>query len=78
MRDLIGYPGQEAIEVRSWLVPPYLDEGLIDAVLSRGPVWRDPATGTRTMTETGPRTYARALHRSPAATEGEDDGRHPS
>ena len=78
VRDLIGYPGQEAIEVRSWLVPPYIDEGLIDAVLSRGPVWRDPATGQRTATQTGPRTYAERFAESSPATEGEDDGRHPS
>ena len=78
VRELIDYPGQEAIEVRSWLVPPYIDEGLIDAVLSRGPVWRDPATGARTMTETGPRTYAERFTETAAATQGEDDGRHPS
>jgi hypothetical protein len=78
VRDLIGYPGQEAIEVRSWLVPPYIDEGLIDAVLSRGPVWRDPATGARTLTEAVPRTYAERFTETAAATEGEDDGRHPS
>ena len=47
VRELIGYPGQMAIEVRSWLVPEYLEEGLIDAVLARGPVWRDPRTGQR-------------------------------
>jgi hypothetical protein len=47
VRGLIGYPGQEAIEVRSWQVPPYLDEGLIDQLLARGPTWRDPATGRR-------------------------------
>ena len=47
VRELIGYPGQEAIEVRSWLVPLYLEEGLIDQQLARGPVWRDPATGRR-------------------------------
>jgi hypothetical protein len=28
-------------------VPPYLEEGLIDAVVARGPTWRDPATGRR-------------------------------
>jgi hypothetical protein len=59
VRELIGYPGQEAIEVRSWLVPEYIDEGLIDAVIARGPVWRDPATGVRAVAEgAAPRTYA--------------------
>ena len=47
VRELIGYPGQEAIEVRSWIVPPYLEEGLIDQLLAQGPTWRDPDTGRR-------------------------------
>src|SRR5206468_6648822 len=38
VRELIGYPGQLAIEVKAWQYPPYLEEGLIDAVLARGPV----------------------------------------
>jgi hypothetical protein len=48
VRELIGYPGQEARQVYAWKYPEYLEEGLIDAVLARGPVWRDPATGRRT------------------------------
>ena len=47
-----------AIEVRSWEYPAYIDEGLIDAVLARGPVWRDPATGQRAVVADAPRTYA--------------------
>jgi len=78
VRDLIGYPGQEAIEVRSWLVPEYIDEGLIDAVISRGPVWRDPATGRRAVAETAPGTYADRFTETAAATEGGDDGHHGS
>ena len=58
VRELIGYNGQEAIEVKSWLMPPYLEEGLIDKVLARGPVWRDPATGQRAIVADAPRTYA--------------------
>ena len=58
VRDLIGYPGQMAIEVKSWLYPAYLEEGHIDAVLARGPVWRDPATGKRAVATEQPRTYA--------------------
>ncbi len=58
VKELIGYPGQMAIEVKSWLVPPYLEEGLIDAVLARGPVWRDPNTGQRATGVAVPRTYA--------------------
>jgi hypothetical protein len=58
VRELIGYNGQEAIEVKSWLMPQYLEEGLIDAVLARGPVWRDPSTGQRAQVPAAPRTYA--------------------
>lgn len=58
VRELIGYNGQEAIEVKSWLLPQYLEEGLIDKVLERGPVWRDPATGQRAIVKDAPRTYA--------------------
>jgi len=47
VRELIGYPGQLALEIDESLTPPYLAEGLIDAVLARGPVWRDPQTGQR-------------------------------
>lgn len=78
VRELIGYPGQEAIEVKSWLVPEYLDEGLIDAVVARGPTWRDPATGARAVADAAPKTYAERFTESSAATEGGDDGHHGS
>jgi hypothetical protein len=71
VRELIGYPGQAAITIRSWEVPPYVSEGLIDAVLARGPVWRDPATGERAVVSDAPRTYA---ERFAAPPEGDDDG----
>jgi hypothetical protein len=58
VRELIGYPGQMAIEVRSWLFPEYLEEGLIDAVLGRGALWRDPATGRKAEDGGVPKTYA--------------------
>jgi hypothetical protein len=58
VRELIGYPGQVALELRSWEYPAYLEEGLIDAVLARGPVWRDPATGQRAVVEGAPHSYA--------------------
>jgi hypothetical protein len=58
VHELIGYNGQEAIEVKSWLMPQYLEEGLIDRVLERGPVWRDPQTGQRAIVKDAPRTYA--------------------
>ena len=72
VRGLIGYPGQMAIEVRSWEMPAYLEEGLIDAVLARGPVWRDPQTGTRAVVDGAPRTYAERY----GATEGRPQGGH--
>lgn len=71
VRELIGYPGQEALTVRSWELPAYLEEGLIDAVLARGPLWRDPATGTRAVVSDAPRTYA---ERFAATREGASDG----
>jgi hypothetical protein len=70
VRELIGYPGQMALELRSWEYPVYLEEGLIDAVLARGPVWRDPATGQRAVVASAPRTYAEryAMGESTAAS----------
>jgi hypothetical protein len=73
VRELIGYNGQEAIEVKSWLLPPYLEEGLIDKVLERGPVWRDPATGKRAVVANAPRTYAQRF--AATAPQGGLDGR---
>ena len=73
VRERIGYPGQVALPLRSWEVPAYIDEGLIDAVLARGPVWRDPVTGTRAVVVDAPRTYA---ERFAAPPEGDSDGHH--
>ncbi len=70
VRELIGYPGQMAIELRSWEYPAYLEEGLIDAVLARGPVWRDPATGQRAVVGGAPRTYAERYSATADAPEG--------
>lgn len=78
VRELIGYPGQEAIEIRSWIVPPYLEEGLIDAVLARGPVWRDPVTGVRAVASARPMTYAERFTETGPEAEGDDDGHHGS
>jgi hypothetical protein len=47
VRELIGYPGQLALEIDKPQTPAYIHEGLIDAVLARGPVWRDPQTNKR-------------------------------
>jgi hypothetical protein len=75
VRELIGYPGQAAIEVHSWEYPVYLEEGLIDAVLARGQVWRDPATGRRAVTTDAPQTYAERWSTGAASPEGGHDGR---
>ena len=78
VRELIGYPGQLAIEVRSWEIPPYLEEGLIDAVVARGQVWRDPATGIRAISEGTPKTYAERYWSTERRPEGGHDGRDGS
>jgi hypothetical protein len=78
VRELIEYPGQLAIPVRSWEMPPYLEEGLIDAVLARGQVWRDPATGQRAVVEAMPRTYAERYRSTERRPEGGHDGRDSS
>jgi hypothetical protein len=72
VRELIEYPGQMAIELRSWEYPTYLEEGLIDAVVARGSVWRDPATGKRAADSSVPRTYAERF--SADTPEGGTDG----
>ena len=78
VREGIGYPGQMAIEVRSWEVPAYLEEGLIDAVLARGQVWRDPSTGQRAIVEGTPQTYAERYWSAERRPEGGHDGRDGS
>jgi hypothetical protein len=82
VRERIEYPGQMAIELRSWEYPAYLEEGLIDAVLARGPTWRDPATGRRAVATDMPRTYAERWAEAKtdattdaASSEGGHDGR---
>ena len=70
VRERIGYPGQVALELRSWEVPAYLDEGLIDAVVARGPTWRDPATGQRAVAGEAARPYAERWSADPGSTEG--------
>jgi hypothetical protein len=74
VRELIGYPGQSAIEVHSWEYPAYLEEGLIDAMLARGPVWRDPATGQKAVARNAPRTYAERWSTAAESPQGGHDG----
>jgi hypothetical protein len=75
VRELIEYPGQMALELRSWEYPVYLEEGLIDAVLARGPSWRDPATGQRAVATGAPRTYAERWATGDGSPEGGRDDR---
>jgi hypothetical protein len=75
VRELIGYPGQMALDLRSWEYPIYLEEGLIDAVLARGPAWRDPATGLRAVAAGAPQTYAERWTTDAGSPEGGHDGR---
>jgi len=74
VRELIGYPGQEALTIRTWELPPYLEEGLIDAVLARGATWRDPATGNRAVVANAARTYAERFTAEEGSAEGGNDG----
>jgi hypothetical protein len=43
IRARIGYPGQESRPVNALDYPAYVAEGLLDAVVRRGPIWRDPS-----------------------------------
>jgi hypothetical protein len=43
VRRRIGYPGQVAKPVDAYAFPDYVAEGLLDPVIERGPIWRDPA-----------------------------------
>ena len=54
VRAAIGYPGQVAKPMTAFDYPAYIEEGLIDRVLERGPIWRDPeATSTPTARDGG-------------------------
>ena len=44
VRAALGYPGQVARPVSAFDYPEYVEEGLIDRVLARGPVWRASST----------------------------------
>jgi hypothetical protein len=64
-----------ALTLRSWEYPAYLEEGHIDAVLARGPSWRDPATGQRAVaTGDEPHTYAELWSATEGSPEGGPDG----
>jgi hypothetical protein len=44
VRERLGYHGQVAKPVNALDYPTYLEEGLLDRVIERGPIWRDPGT----------------------------------
>ena len=46
VRQLLGYDGQVPAEVRPEIIPNYVEEGLIEPLLERGPVYRQvPESG---------------------------------
>jgi hypothetical protein len=40
VRQRLGYDGQRPVEVRPEIIPNYVEEGLIEPLLARGPVYR--------------------------------------
>jgi hypothetical protein len=74
VRDRIGYPGQQAISFDPETTPMYVEEGLVDAVIARGPRWRDPATGRRSTEAGTPPDYATVFRSDAARPEGGEHG----
>ena len=40
VRELLGYDGQVPVEVRPEIIPNYVEDGLLEPVLERGPIYR--------------------------------------
>jgi hypothetical protein len=40
VRELVGYDGQVPVELQPEIIPNYMEEGLIQPVLERGPIYR--------------------------------------
>jgi hypothetical protein len=53
VRRRLGYDGQVPTEVRPEIIPNYVEEGLIEPLLARGPVYRDPAPQGQAPTGAG-------------------------
>ena len=70
VRDQIGYPGQEARSFDPYEYVGWIDEGLLDPVTERGPIWRRPPGDT-------PAERGRAVSRSGPAVLLEDYGAGP-
>lgn len=47
VRERIGYPGQVAKTYDPYAYVEWVGEGLLDPVIARGPIWRDPATSEK-------------------------------
>lgn len=43
--DRLGYPGQQPAPLHADIYPPYVDEGLLDRVVDRGPIYREASSG---------------------------------
>ncbi|MGC4025192.1 MAG: hypothetical protein QM744_08605 [Mesorhizobium sp.] len=41
VREKLGYPGQEAVRYDPYETPEYQSNGMLERVLSRGPIFRD-------------------------------------
>ena len=40
VRRRLGYTGQVPVEVRPEIIPNYVEEGLVEPLLARGPIYR--------------------------------------
>lgn len=47
VRRRLGYDGQEPVEVRPEIIPNYVEEGLMEPLLARGPIYREVPGGPR-------------------------------
>lgn len=50
VRRRLGYDGQVPTEVRPEIIPNYVEEGLIEPLLARGPVYRQVPSGSSLTT----------------------------
>jgi hypothetical protein len=49
VRRRLGYTGQVPVEVRPEIIPNYVEEGLVEPLLARGPIYR-PVPGANGLT----------------------------
>lgn len=49
VRERLGYTGQQPVEVRPEIIPDYVEQGLIEPLLARGPIYRPPPGFSLTM-----------------------------